>query len=233
MKISRNQISFYILITGLLIALTFFVFNSYRDIVDSEAFSAFATLFVGGIAIFLYLKEKSDKKAQAARVLLLEIRSAEEKITQIKDLIKEGDTEEDLPNIFPTKSWKKFSNLFVSDFDTDELKLINDFYEYGELVEEFAKRNNDFFWVTTEERARLVQQKMAKLNLEEYRTNGIKNLKEHSFLTIRDAVLDEISNARYDYRPNKTLKRIAIYIEKINNITTSSAGAKLKTIAKM
>lgn len=221
MKITKNELSFYILVAGLSLGLSYYLYKFHYSIINSSAFSSFVTLLVGGIAIFLYIKQKSDTKVQAARVLLLEIRTAEERIKQIKEKIQDGRTD-DLPSVFPTKSWKLYSHLFISNFDQDELKLIGDFYDYGDLIGEYTKRNNDFFWVTTEERARVVQQTLAKLIIEDVpeKDRGIK--------------IDAISNdTSSPYTPNKTISTVKSYTEKIEFITTTSAGAKLKKLAKM
>ena len=63
-------------------------------------FSGLATLITGGVAIGIYFYQKRDAKIQAARVLLTEIRIAEEKIEQIKDKVQSGFTN-DFPSVFP------------------------------------------------------------------------------------------------------------------------------------
>ncbi len=220
MKFTKNEISFYVLVLGIFFALSFYLYKFHYSVINSTAFSSFVMLLVGSIAIFLYLKQKSDAKVQAARVLLLEIRTAEERINQIKDMI-EGSSSEDLPTVFTTNSWKTYSHLFVSDFDQDELKLVGAFYDYAALIGDFAKRNNDFFWITTEERARIVQQKLAELVVSDV------------LPVERNKRLDDISSDGYSYTPNKTIKEIKKYTEKIVSITTTSAGIKLKYLAKM
>lgn len=194
---------------------------------NSNLFIGLATIITGIGVVIVYYLQKRNSKIQAARVLLLEIRTAEERIRQIKDKVDSGFTN-DLPSVFPTKSWKTYSHLFISDFDQDELILINSFYDYGDLVEEFAKRNNDFFWVTTEERARVVQNKLADLVI-----HSKTQTPEIDLNTLKQELLDVFASDSYTYTPRKTIDAITNYTEKIENITTTSAGKKLKIIAKM
>lgn len=196
----------------------------------NNLFSGLATIITGGVAFYIYYSQKGDSKIQAARVLLTEIRIAEERIDEIRDRIA-NNTTTDLPSIFPTKSWKLYSHLFISDFDQDELKLINSFFDYGELIEDFATRNNNYFWITTEERGKVTVQKIADFLSEEIakdNTNFSEIVK-----TKRDIFSLGMDQLNYVYAPNKTLDGIKILLAKIMKITTSSCGIKLKKIAKV
>ena len=193
---------------------------------NSNLFTGLATIITGGVAILIYFYQKQDAKTQAARVLLMEIRTAEERIEQIKDKVQSGFTN-DFPSVFTTKSWKIYSHLFISNFDQDELKKISSFYDYGDLIEEFAKRNNDFFWVTTEERARVVQQKLADCVVASHSdvTLDLEDLKKK--------LLDVYASDPYSYAPQKTIDAIKNYTGKVGNLMTTSVGIKLKKLANM
>lgn len=227
----KNNLSTWILAGAVSLGGIYFVyervFHSFGDFINSNFFIAVVTSVVGSIALFLYLKQKSDEKMQAARVLLIEIRSAEERITQIKNMMSGGD-KDDFPMVFTTSSWKKYSHLFISDFDQDELKLINNFYDYGELLEEFCKRDNNFFWIRTEERARVVENFSATLIL----SNEKDKSKEGE--DISKEIIEKISNHNLGgYAPQKTILKIKTYADKISYITITSVGEKLKKLAKM
>lgn len=194
----------------------------------SGIISAGATLITGGFAIVIYLFQKKDTKKQAARVLLTEIRIAEEKIEQTKDII-ESDSSNDLPTIFPTKNWNKYSYLFISDFDQDELKLINLFYDYGETIEEFAKRNNNYFWITTEERAKVMVRKIANLVNKSLTTTNPDQMVQDK----RNYLTKGLDLYNSPYVPKKTRDEIKKYLSRMPKITTSTCGAKLKKISKI
>lgn len=191
-------------------------------------FSGIATLLTGAVAIGIYFRQKKDAKVQAARVLLTEIRIAEDRIDQIRDKIMNNSTM-DLPTVFPTENWKKYSHLFISDFDQDELRSLNVFYDYGELIEDFAKRNNNYFWITTEERAKVTVQKIAQFVDESFQVAD-----PHNNIILRKEFLSKgMDSYNQIYAPTKTLEGIKDYLPKIPKITTSSCGVKLKRIAKM
>jgi len=194
----------------------------------SGIISAGATLVTGGFAIAIYLCQKKDNKIQAARVLLTEVRIAEEKIDQTRDILETNQIA-DLPTIFPSKNWKNYSHLFISDLDQDELKLINTFYDYGEIIEDIAIRNNNFFWITTEERAKITVNEVAKLANE-----VVNNAKNEDEVTLNMSTFENILDRHnLPYVPSKTKSEIKKYLSKIPKITTSSCGVKLKKIANM
>jgi hypothetical protein len=193
-----------------------------------DYFSGLSTLIAGSVAWLVYHNQKKDEKRKAALVLLVEIRNAEERITQIRDQIANSSSA-DFPSVLSNRSWNRYSHLFVNDFDQDELKLINSFYDYAELIEDLGKRNNNFFWINTEERARANQWSNAQIikelalgNCEEL-SSKIENIKK---------LYDSEFNKYYtDYTPQKTKSGIGIYLNKVQTITTSSCGIKLKKIA--
>lgn len=191
-------------------------------------FSGLATLVTGVTAIGIYLFQKKDTKKQAARVLLTEIRIAEDRIDQIRDKIMNNSTN-DMPLVFPSENWNKYNSLFISDFDQDELKSLNVFYAYGEIIEDFARRNNNYFWITTEERAKVTVQMIAKHVNDSFEvTNPDENIiKRRDFISRGMDMYNQI------YAPTKTLDSIKDYLPKIPKITTSSCGIKLKKIAKL
>jgi hypothetical protein len=197
-------------------------------------FSGVTTLIAGTIAWLLYAKQRADEKMQAARVLLAEIRTAEERINQIKDLVRdqqEGRATNDFPSVFQTKSWDKYSHLFARDFDQDELRLINDFYNYSELIDGFSKKDNNFFWINSEERARTTQQMIATLI-----KNGCFDTVNPNFEEINSKIglfMGQMDNHGRSYSPKKTINSIQLYLSKIQFITTSTCGAKLKHYARL
>lgn len=198
------------------------------NFLNSPLFAGLSTIITGAGAYGVYWLQQKNKKIQAARVLLTEIRIAEDRIEQIRDKISSNSTL-DLPSVFPTKSWKTYSHLFISDFDQDELDVVNSFYDYGELVEEFAKRNNDFFWLNVEERGKVTIQKLGEFIAQAFgKSDSGEEIKNK-----RDFLGNSFDNYNLPYIPQKTLAGVQSYLSKVQRITTTSCGTKLKKLAKL
>jgi len=96
------------------------------------------------------------------------------------------------------------------------------------LIEDFARRNNEFFWITAEERARIAQQKLYDIIVEDkVGTQG------HTADSLKESILTTFVNDPYSYTPQKTFNEIKSYTDKIQNITTTSVGKRLKQLAKL
>lgn len=197
-------------------------------------FSGVATMITGAIAIMIYFYQKNDAKIQAARVLLIEIRTAEERVAQIKEQIANNSIN-DLPSVLTSNNWKTHSHLFVSDFDVDEMKLINSFYDCCEIIEDFSKRNNNFFWITTEEKARVLQRMLANTIEEKLRENSSQDIEsfKKSIDLKRDFIRAAFDQHGFIYTPQKTIDEINKHLSKVPILTTSSLGLTLKRIAKL
>jgi hypothetical protein len=194
---------------------------------NSNAFVGLATIITGAAAFAVYFRQKRDAKVNAARVLLMEIRNAEERLDVIRDKLASASTG-DFPSVLNGKSWKTYSHLFVRDFDQDELRLMSDFYDYCELIDDMGRRNNNFFWVSTDEKAKVYQQTFAKLIVEASDSSDPAAAEAK-----RKAIFATLDQPGFSYTPVKTTNVMRDYVAKLRPITTSTCGAKLKRLAKM
>jgi hypothetical protein len=83
--------------------------------------------FVGGVvAIYLYLKQRMDRKRDAARLILQEIRYAEQQIRNAR--ITNPPTYSLASKLLPTNSWNDNIHLFIKDLKETEIDMISAFY---------------------------------------------------------------------------------------------------------
>jgi hypothetical protein len=115
------------------------LYNFQKDIANSNFALAVVTLVVGGIAIYLYISQKRENKRDAARIIVQEIRRAEDIISDYK---KTG-SYQFARKIIPTNSWAKNIHLFVGDLHNDELDKISDLYSVGEYLDRLVSNISD------------------------------------------------------------------------------------------
>ncbi len=208
--------------------------------IDSPFFggliAGIATLATGWIAIRVFKLQKRDEKVNAAISILFEIRDAEDKVKIISEKLHTNNTN-DLPSILPTNSWRKYSHLFAKDFDEDELKLVNNFYNSCGIIEELVNKQNNFFWIATEERARVAQRLLADIHLEFQKdmvTGGADSeaANKTKFDRQRLGITKFYTDEEYLYTPSKTANGLKFQVNNFQNITTTTCGAKLKKLAE-
>jgi len=105
-------------------------------LLNSGFFIALVTFSVGLFAIHLYKKQQDDNKKDAAKLIIQEIRYAEQQVRNVRMLsISE-------PNYYmgykllPTNSWHKNINLFVNDLPESQIDLISNFYSQAAYLDE-------------------------------------------------------------------------------------------------
>jgi hypothetical protein len=194
-------------------------------------FTGFATIITGFVAWRVYLFQKADQKVNAARIIISEIRTAERNVDEISSLIQRNQSS-DFPNVLIESNWKKYAFLFARDFDQDELESINNFYNLCEIIQDAAKRNNEYFWLATENISKESQRKFVDLIEKSVNTKTFK-LDNVKLDKLKIAVIDNYTNSPFLYAPKKTLITLTTYIQKVQKLSTSSVGIKLKKIAKL
>jgi hypothetical protein len=91
------------------------------------------TFVVGFLAIYLYIKQKKDRKRDAARLIMQEIRYAEQQIRHAKTT--EPSTYSLAIKLLPTNSWNENIHLFTKDLKETELDLISAFYSRATYID--------------------------------------------------------------------------------------------------
>lgn len=95
--------------------------------------SNFFVALVGFLAIYLYFKQKKDKKRDAARLILQEIRYAEQQIRNYRATIPPQYSLSS--RLLPTNSWNDNIHLFIKDLKETEIDMISAFYSKATYID--------------------------------------------------------------------------------------------------
>lgn len=85
---------------------------------SSNLLPTLATILAAFVAFLVYRRQKADTKRDAAKIILQEIRRAEDIISDYK----QNGGYQFAKKIIATNSWGKNIHLFVGDLDIDELQ---------------------------------------------------------------------------------------------------------------
>ncbi|MDP2638676.1 MAG: hypothetical protein Q8P06_00700 [Candidatus Azambacteria bacterium] len=117
----------------------FNILQTVLRFLDSNFFVGFVTLIVGGFAIFLYFKQKEDKKREIARLILQEIRYAEDMLKEYKRHYQYKLSDK----LLPTNNWNNNIYMFVSDFSETDIDSISKFYSMISYIDIVIQKISD------------------------------------------------------------------------------------------
>ncbi len=181
-------------------------------------FNGFATLATALTALIIYLYNRRDRKVEAASILLNEINIAEREINNIK----QNKAISDYTFIIPSSHWEEFQHLFTKNFDSDELRVISDFFKSCSLAEESTSLLKSYLPIATNKKSTYVQEKLLDL-MEKY-----AETKEYE--KEKDRILKIFHAENYFFLPNDPKTKLVEYTQNINSISLTSIGTKLKDI---
>jgi len=112
----------------------------WNSFLNSNLPSTLSTLLAAFVAFLVYRKQKSDTKRDAAKIILQEIRRAEDIISDYK----QNGGYQYAKKIIATNSWTRNLHLFVGDLDNDELDRISNLYSTGEYLDTLINEISDY-----------------------------------------------------------------------------------------
>ena len=129
--------------------------------------SGIATILTGAVAIYLYKRQIAHEKRNAAIMLILEIRQAEQKVSTIlhTKIIK-------MEKIPFTGNWDKYKHFFSSDLSYDDFALFNRFFESILNISDASQKMIDIHYAGLIAKAEITQDlllRISKNTEEEYK----------------------------------------------------------------
>lgn len=90
------------------------------------------TFAVGFFAIYLYIKQKVDRRRDAASLILQEIRYAEQQIRNTEHGTRGYSL---VSKLLPTNSWNDNIHLFIKDLKETQIDMISKFYSEATYID--------------------------------------------------------------------------------------------------
>ncbi len=188
---------------------------------------SFATILTAIVAYLIYRKSKSDELENAVRIIILEIKESERVIKNLREIKSSGNLyPNDLVKVTPLKGWVRYSHLFMKKLNNDEYDQLNDYFKKCEVLEKYIEKNHNFFWITTEERAKQNEIMGAKIAYEK------PSLTDEDFTIELDKTLKLYFSNTSAYTPAGIATQLDRNLNSITLITVTPVWNKLKLIAK-
>lgn len=190
---------------------------------NSEALATAVLLITGISAFATYFLQKRNEVRDAATILLNEIRNAERTISNIHH----SKNINDLTIILSGNSWGKYSHLFARKLDQDEFNQVSEFYKKCELAESYRKLWLQIRNESIAAKARYIQSSLIAL-ISESILNGSD---DQSHQLKRQKLIDMTDQEDHLFNPSAPINTLIEHISNIPQVTTSSAGTKIKKLS--
>lgn len=191
-------------------------------IVNSDGLATLVLLITGISAFATYFLQKRNEVRDAATILLNEIRSAEITISAIH----RTKVINDLAIILTSNSWYKYSHLFAQRLDQDEFTQVSDFYKICEISENYRKLFIQIRNDSITAKSRYVQAGLMSLAMKALENNAVDVDPEK-----RRNFIEMMNKEDFLFSANAPITTMIELISDIPQLTTSSAGAKLKKLS--
>ncbi|MBV8464619.1 MAG: hypothetical protein JO218_01625 [Burkholderiales bacterium] len=185
----------------------------------ADYLNAVVTLVVGAIALLVYRLTRRAERRNAAIIVLMDIRRAED---VIQATLQKGFIDMSMRVIMTENNWAKYKHLFADKFSHDDFKAFNLFFDSCYEIEDARRRVRDVFNANLIAKATAVQEMLLR-NLEG--DDGVRKAK-------RESIIESVNSEEYAFDPREPKKRIFQEILIINKLSGTTAFEKLKRIAE-
>jgi hypothetical protein len=182
---------------------------------NPEIFNSIVTFIVGLVAFIVYRLQKSDEKKNAATIIVMDIRHAEQVVLTI---LEQGGANIWTKNVLTENNWSKYKHLFVADLSYDDVTAFNRFFDSCIAISDAQIRMREIFDATLKAKASLLQEKIF----------SIEDLKSEEGQRKKQACIEEINHESYIFEPNEPQQRILQSLRLMGRLTNTNAFEKLK-----
>jgi len=189
---------------------------------DGNFFQTLVILIVGFFVFISYKLTKNDERKNAALIVLMEIRGIEDQLLKLKDARDYYITSP----VMSTNEWNKYKHMLIDEMDYDEYNVIEGFYHLAERIERERKLLREQIEITIKEKARAFQEQAATI------ANQMWDQEKQTYDERVKKISDLFFRSTPEFSGRFTRELMVKLLQEINPVTTTTAGLKIKKIAK-
>lgn len=185
---------------------------------NPEYINSVVTLLVGGIALIVYWLTKRNEKRNAATIILMDVRHAEQVVLSI---LEKGAVDTFLKNIITENNWNKYKHLFASDFSQDDFSSFNRFFDSCIEMSEARKSMLAIFNGALIAKAEYVQHLLL----------DIDNPSSQQGKDTRQLIITKANQENFVFDPDDPKGRILRSLQLMGRLSNTVAFEKLRKVA--
>ena len=210
MRLLRPTILYAALFLSLFVLLRWF--NAPGDYVAGATTAA-----VGYVAYFVYAQGKNAELEDAARIIILDIRNAEDAVGGVR---LHGTRESWLKIVSFENSWVKYKHLLVSELDTDEFKAFDTFFHNWMGLTKAQIDATNYQTSAVIGKSNEASRKLIELKRE-----------DPDFSQKHKSIVDTVNLDTWLFQPDMITGRATVFLNSIQNISGTTGFAKIRKIA--
>ena len=187
---------------------------------NPEIFNSIVTLvvgLVGLVALGVYWLTKRGEKQNAATIVVMDIRHAEQVVLSI---LEKGVVDRTLKNILSENNWAKYKHLFASEFSYDDFAAFNRFFDSCVEIADAKKRMNEVFYASLYAKTSIAQQKIL----------DIQNISSAEAQLEKQKIIEAINAEEFVFEPKEPKERVFRSLQLMGRLSNTVAFEKLKKI---
>lgn len=189
---------------------------------DADLLNGIVTFIVGVFAFVVYKIQKIEEKRNAAIIIIMDIRYAEQVVLSI---LEKG-IDLTLKPILRENNWDKYKHLFASDFSYDNFSSFNRFFDACVEITEARKRLLEVHTANLTAKASVSQERLIAVV-------GDENINKDEKAKLRQQIIQAINNENWTFDPNEPKDKIYRNMQQMGSLSGMVAFEKLKKIAKI
>ncbi|PKD38009.1 hypothetical protein CWO84_22450 [Methylomonas sp. Kb3] len=184
---------------------------------NPELINAAVTFAVGLIALIVYGLKKRAEKRNAATIVVMDIRHAEQVVISI---LEKQVVDRTLKDILLENNWAKYKHLFASDFSHDDFAAFNRFFVACTEIADARRRMLEVFYSNLNSKASVIQQKILEID----------NLMSPEGQAKKQELIAAINAEDFVFEPNEPRTRILSSLQLMGRLSNTIAFEKLKKL---
>lgn len=185
---------------------------------NPEYTNSIVTFIVGTVALVIYWLTKRNEKRNAATIILMDIRHAENVVLSI---LEKGSIDTLIKNIIVDNNWEKYKHLFALNFSQDDFSAFNRFFGACVEISEARSRMLDVFNSGLVAKAEIIQELLLK----------IENPSSDEGQKKRQDIINHACSESYNFDPDDPKTRIFRGMQLMGRLSNTVAFEKLKKIS--
>jgi tRNA G10 N-methylase Trm11 len=192
----------------------------------SNLFQTITIFVVGAFVYIMYLVNKKDERSIAATILIMEIREIEGALKKLLEVSLGGNFYSSIP-IIKENSWEKYKFIFIKYLDQDEYNLISEFYSTACRIEKERLILIKQIIFGFETKCEAMHKSFIDIAKQKY------EISKDEFLAITEKIAEKARMNTPGFQSDVPKILINSLLQNIKYITTSTAGLKIKKIARI